>query len=393
MEHINDYLMKNLDKSIKDKPLNEVDFSLLSQLSYVNFEDIVSSGSAKISFHDAYLKYKELGRTGPHDELFTKVANSERYKNLKLSHFVVKENPETLEQFGAYAVDTGLNHKAVFFRPTNGSLFAWKENFTVAFKESSITQQDASEYFNKLALQHPFQRFSLIGHSKGGNNAMYAGANANLFNQAKIKQIINFDGPGFNSRLNPGVTNPLLLDKITTYIPEGSVVGRLLDHKEKMVIVKGNDPHGVGQHDMNEWLVGEDGFERAKETNYKSDIIDKKFKEVMAKHDEAFLQDLINGLFDILYNTGYTNLDDIIKNPKTLFNGYFRTDKKLRGVVRKVALSVLRDKKFMKAMFGKKRKDVEKTIATIATKDKPKDKKNNLEAVQSDDDCMQMSMN
>ena len=391
MASINDYLDKNLDTTLKEKPFNELDFSLLSQLSYLNLEGIVSDGPSKLSFAEAYEEYKKQGRvtSAGVDDLFMKVANSNRYKNLKMSHFRQVENKETLEQFGAYALDVGLNHKVLFFRPTNGSLYAWKENFTVAYKPTSKTQEEASDYFNKVALLHPFQRFTLCGHSKGGNNAMYAGAQANRFNQAKIKQIINFDGPGFNHELNPGIENPSLLAKTTTYIPEGSVIGRLLDHNENVVVVKGIDPNGPLQHDMHEWLVGEDGFLRAKKTNYKSDIIANKFDEIMKKYKPEEREKLINGVFDILYNTGYEDLDSIIKNPKSIVHGYFKTDRKSRRLVRKVALGVLRDKKFMKAMFGKKKtKEIEHTIGNMSNREKHENKNVRLIAEQTDDNSM-----
>jgi hypothetical protein len=386
MAGIKDYLSKNLDTTTDEKPLNEVDYSLLSILSYVDFEGIVSEGPQKITFKEAYDEYIKQGRTTKGDvpELFAQIANSARYKDMKLSHFKVVENKETLEQFGAYCVDSSMNHKMVFFRPTNGSLYAWKENFTVAYKPESCTQREAAKYFSDVAKHHPFQRFSLIGHSKGGNNAMYAGAKANLFNQAKIKQIINFDGPGFNTELNPGIENPLLLAKTTTYIPQGSVIGRLLDHKERMVVVKGIDPNGPMQHDMNEWLVGEDGFLRAEKTNYKSDIIAKKFDDILKKYNLEEREKLINGVFSVLENTGYDKLDDVMKNPKSLIHGYFKTDKKSRRFVRKFALSVLNDKKFMKAMFGKKgSKKIEQTVNTIYSKERA----NRLHKTQTEEDA------
>jgi hypothetical protein len=314
------------------------------------------------------------------------VANSERFKNLKLSHFLVKEDKETCEQFGAYCVDIGLNHKACFFRPTNGSLYAWKENFKAAFQYSTCTQERASEYFNDVALRHPFQRFTLCGHSKGGNNAMYAGNKANWYNQQRIKQIINFDGPGFNNYINPGITNKSLLEKVTTIIPHGSVVGRLLDHNEKVVVVKGGEPNGIGQHDMDGWYVGENGFIREEKTNYKSNAVDKKIKQVMASLTLEEREQLVNGFFDVLYNTGYTQLDDVLKNPKTLFHGYFKTDKKERGVVRKVALKVLRDRKFMKILFGKKAKNISKYI------EEGKEKSTSLENFNVNEDEMEQTM-
>ena len=383
MAHINDYLINNLDKPLYEKPFNEVDYSLLSQLSYLNLEGIVSSGCGKITFEQAYEEYKKQGRMGSqpqYDELFAKVANSARYKNLKLSHFKQVENPETLEQFGAYSIDLSKLHKVVFFRPTNGSLYSWKENFTVAYQPTSKTQEEAAKYFNELATLHPLQMFTLCGHSKGGNNAMYAGAKANKFNQAKIKEIINFDGPGFNSELNPGITNQKLIDRTTTYIPQGSVVGRLLDHKEKVVVVKTDNPVGLLEHDMNEWAVGEDGFLRAEKTNYKSDMVDKKFREILEKYGVEDRKKLIDGFFTILANTGYEQLGDILEDPKKLIRAYFKTDKEDRQIVKDVAFSVLRDKRFMKTVFGsKKSKDIDKYISSSAKGEKQRTRANSME--------------
>lgn len=402
MKHINDYLSENLDTTLNEKAFNEVDFSLLSQLSYLDLEDIVSSGAQKISFADAYKIYKEKGRvaTDPkYDELFMKVANSTRYKNLKLSHFMQVDNPETLEQFGAYCLDISLYHKAMFFRPTNDYLYAWKENFSVMYKHASETQLESAKYFNNVAKMHPFQRFTLCGHSKGGNNAMYAATGANLFNQTKIKQIINFDGPGFNHDLNEGITNANLASKVTTYVPEGSIIGRLLDHNpnEKVIIVKGDTENGTPQHDMNEWLVGENGFERAEKFNYKSDLIDNKFREIIDSLSLENREQFINGLFDILSNTNYTKLSQVLEKPRKLFHAYFKSDRESRTLVRDVVLNVLRDRQFMKAVMGKKlTKDIEKYVKTVTSVDKDinKAKDNNLvnNEVVNHNDAMEMSM-
>lgn len=391
MANLNDYLTKNLDKSLAEMPFNELDYAILSKLSYLDLEGIVSEGCAKISFNDAYNIYKEQGRTNitrDTDEIFTKVANSARYKNLKLSHFKQTEKPETLEQFGAYALDIGLYHKAVFFRPTNGTLYSWKENFTVAYEPESETQRQAVDYFNKLAAKHPLQMFTLCGHSKGGNNAMYAGAKANLFNQTKIKQIINFDGPGFNSEFNPGIINKNLLSKVTTILPTGSIIGRLLDHKEKIIYVQTNNPNGIFEHEMNDWNVGETGFIRAEKPSRRSDLVDKKVREIVNKLNHEERKMLVDGVFGILENTGFTRLDEIFEDPKTLISAYFKSDKESRRFVRDVALDILRDRPFMKEVFGRRRKGVETVVNNVANSDKGKPNKKphrNIEEEQMED--------
>ena len=381
MANLSDYLAKNMDKSFAEKPLNEADMAILSQLSYLNLEGIVSSGCIKTTFQDAYKKYTaenrvSKGGAGDLEDLFTKVANSERYKNLKLSHFKQVEDPNTLEQFGAYAIDVSKLHKVVFFRPTNGSLYSWKENFTVAYNPTSKTQDRAVEYFNKLAKTHPLQTFTLCGHSKGGNNAMNAAANANIFNQTKIKQVINFDGPGFNSELHKGITNPQVLAKTVTIIPEGSIVGRLLDHKEKVIVVKTHEKDGVFEHDMNDWQVDDIGFVRSEENknNYKSDAVDKKIREIFAMYSEDKREMLVDGIFNILGNTGFTELEDVLKEPKKLIRAYFKTDKEERDIVRDAALCILKDRKFMKIIFGKDRKDIQQYAEEESKKDKERQK-------------------
>ena len=83
---------------------------------------------------------------------------------------------------------------------------------------------------------------------------------------------------------------------------------------------------------------------------------------------------LVDGVFNILGNTGFTELDDVIKEPKKLIRAYFKTDKDERDIVRNAALSILRDRKFMKIIFGKDRKDIQQYAEEESKKDKERQK-------------------
>ena len=86
---------------------------------------------------------------------------------------------------------------------------------------------------------------------------------------------------------------------------------------------------------------------------------------------------LVDGIFNILGNTGFTHLDEVFQEPKKLIRAYFKTDKDERDIVRNAALSILRDRKFMKIIFGKDRKDIQQYAEEESKKDKERQKGKN----------------
>lgn len=73
--------------------------------------------------------------------------------------------------------------------------------------------------------------FYLGGHSKGGNLAVYAAAHLTSEEQQRIIAVYNNDiGPGFLANIIEKEGYQRIIHKVTTFIPQSSVAGILLEH-------------------------------------------------------------------------------------------------------------------------------------------------------------------
>ena len=102
--------------------------------------------------------------------------------------------------------------------------------------------------------------FILTGHSKGGNLAAYAASQVNPLLQERIKKIYSYDAPGLNKVIIESDGYKAIANKIQHYIPQGSIVGMMLEIPKQMAIVKSTALGGLAQHDTFSWQIEGDSF-------------------------------------------------------------------------------------------------------------------------------------
>ena len=144
------------------------------------------------------------------------------------------------------------------FRGTDDSLIGWKEDFNMAFQYPVPAQRAASAYLDTVARLWDGP-IVLVGHSKGGNLAIYAAMNADAKVQNRIRHIYSLDGPGFPSEI---VTSPAyrrIQPKVTKIVPSSSIVGMIFETPEPCRVVS-SDSDGIMQHSAFTWLVDGDQF-------------------------------------------------------------------------------------------------------------------------------------
>ena len=119
----------------------------------------------------------------------------------------------------------------------------------------------------------PFRPLLVGGHSKGGNLAVYAAVFCGQDVQKRILAVYNNDGPGFYSSLLSLPEHKPVAGKITTLLPESSVVGMLLEHEEAYQVVRSTQV-GLMQHDGFSWQVQGERFEHLTELAEGGTIMD-----------------------------------------------------------------------------------------------------------------------
>lgn len=180
-------------------------------------------------------------------ELCKLLKNSIRYKDMKFRNFIniVDENT----QFGAMTI-TIKNIKVISFKGSDGSIIGWIENFRQEYKYPTYTQEMAIKYLNDNVTFLDTCVY-VTGHSKGGNLAMVSVMESPNSKFKKIKQVINFDGPGFRKKEYKSSKYKKLKEKLINIIPTHSYIGVLMFNDDYKVIT--SKSHTMSLHFPQTW--------------------------------------------------------------------------------------------------------------------------------------------
>lgn len=340
MSNIFDYLQWR-DLKLDKVEFNEVDNLILARLSYFPLDNVVEN--KPITLKEAYKKYldvKEKGRILQEEdsELFPVLANSIRFGDIKLTNYINKIDLEQEEQFSAVTLLLPDDTIYVSFRGTDNTIVGWREDLNMSFKELVPAQTTAKNYLNKIAEEYK-NKIRVGGHSKGGNLAIYASAFCNSEIQDRIIEVYNNDGPGFCESVVNSEGYKKIIKKVCTYIPQSSIIGRLLNHKEKIIILKSTQT-GIMQHDLYTWQVLGDKFIKAEITN-SSEIIDKTITNWLLNVDAEQRSLCIDAIFEILYSTKAETLSEIKQNKFDSIRTMLKTYKNIDEGNREIATKVL----------------------------------------------------
>ena len=323
MANILDYLDWRGDLTLAQAPFNEVDNLILAELAFLNFAGIVPGPGAgeRISLHraaDAFFarvpdgEKVEMGVLVP-DEivlLLRKAAESNRFRDMKLSCFADWLDHERAEQFAAMTVETGDGALYLAFRGTDDTLAGWKEDFHMACMMEVPAQKMALHYLREVAKQFPRRKLRMGGHSKGGNLAVYAAVFAPAAIQKRLLTVWSNDGPGFHDAMVSLPQHGRIADRIVTIVPKSSVVGMVLEHDEDYTVVDSSQK-GLMQHDGFSWEVLGDRFVRLRSVSRQGRLNDLVLKEWVCNMPLEQREKFVDGLFEVLTASGAETLTDL----------------------------------------------------------------------------------
>ena len=171
-------------------------------------------------------------------------------------------------------------------------------------------QQDAADYLRAAAAALPGP-LRVGGHSKGGNLAVYAAAQADAALQKRITVVYSNDGPGFHTEFlaSPGYLR--IRDRVVTLLPQYSIVGTLLVQDTARCAVVRSSRFGVAAHDGFNWGVSATGFLRSDGLSRSSRAFDVTMEQVLGGMDMEQRREFIETLFSVLTATGAVTLSDI----------------------------------------------------------------------------------
>ena len=350
MSNVCDYVRWRGDIDLKQSEFNEIDNLILSRFSYFPFDNIIKDNEVVTikELGERFIKQdiKEMTILWKDDvELFPLMSESKRFGEMKATKFVNKVEVENEKQFSAITIIMPDDTLYVSFRGTDNTIVGWKEDFNMSFKSHIASQISAKEYLEMIAQLYPTQKLRIGGHSKGGNIAIYAATFVNNEIRDRIINVYNNDGPGFCEDVIKTDEYEQMVKKVHTYIPQSSVIGRLMNHKEKYTIVKSTQK-GIMQHDLYSWQVLGKEFITLPQVTNESEFIDKTIKEWLESVEPSKREQVIDVVFEILKTTEAQTMKELKKNwfsnVKTILANYKNIDPDTKEMIGQTANALIK---------------------------------------------------
>lgn len=270
MGKILDYVRWRGDLTLDREPFNSLDAGLFAAFAYLPFDSSVKGHTLEAATKRLIQK-KTLIHS---DKLEAELVNlSNRYKNMHFldwSHLSQKKPPV---QFTAMTIELDSETILVAYRGTDGSMVGLNEDVDMSYQPEIFGQSVAADYLDKMAQAYPDKKIYTVGHSKGGNFAAYALYAASPSLQDRVIKTYSFDGPGFMKEMYNQIEFQRVIPKMMTYVPEGSIFGMMLEHPERVIVVKSRMKHLMKQHNPLHWEVARNSFVMAPGLSNASRII------------------------------------------------------------------------------------------------------------------------
>ena len=312
MANIFDYLTDVQYDSFYDIPLNELDVLALTELTYLSFDNLLDESDNRLL---------DVATRVPRDinvltnkerlQLLDQLSTHKRFKNSKLSNFVNDIDEELQKQFAAMTYRLNLDTYLIVFRGTDDSIIGWKEDFHMTYMKEIPAQKHALQYLQDFFAQHPNQKVVLAGHSKGGNLAVYAASQLDPNLQKIIISVYTFDAPGLHKELTetPGYQN--MMERTKVFVPQGSIIGMMLEIPDKKIVVRSTALGGLAQHDTFSWQVEDKHFVQLEEISSESLQIKDTLKEWVDSVPDEELELYFDLFFGTILESGITSINDL----------------------------------------------------------------------------------
>lgn len=318
MSTIFDYLKEVTYDSIYDRPFTELDVLALTELTYLPFGHIVPQGDTTgipVRLSDAMELIERTTNfivTNQHLHLVDELATSKRFKNIKLLNYVDEYDPDVQKQFAAMTYRLTMDVYLVIFRGTDDTLIGWKEDFHMTYMDHVPAQKRAASYLQHVMKEFPKGRFMVAGHSKGGNLVAYACTYLPDYLFERVDAIYCYDAPGLNKAIIETEGYQRVAHLIHRFVPQGSIVGMMLEVPEPATIVKSRAFGGFAQHDAFTWMVEKDTFVTLDQTSPDSQQTDETLKQWVREVPDSQLKKFFDTFFGLFLDAGITSINDLM---------------------------------------------------------------------------------
>lgn len=352
MKDIIEYAENFGERDFDAKAFNYVDSLILSQFSYLKLDRLVPCvGTCRESVAISDLKDMPDSEDMFSDERYAKsfrkfydvLAKSRRFGDIRLNHYINLINRKWEMQFSAVTCYLPDGSVHVVYRGTDETLIGWKEDFNMAYITPIPAQVKAVDYLNYVA-ERIRGDFSVEGHSKGGNLAVYAAMKCPKATCDRIVAIYSHDGPGFPEAALSEDDFMRVKSRIVKLVPRSSIIGMLLQSQEEYQVIASKS-FGILQHDPFNWIVDGDDFIYLPEIAEHCKIKNATINEWAAGTDATDLRKFVDIIFDVFTKAGITDLNELGGNPIELMKKFYAAtdglDEKHKEFVKEVLRGLL----------------------------------------------------
>lgn len=374
-----EYIKKYGNKTFGEKEFNAVDNLVFSQLAYTDFGGIVGLKSsiklknASKEFFDTHSEEEiddMIGISKKSAALLKACADTKRFGEVMLCHYVNNINDGIDKQFSAisFILDDGSFLTA--FRGTDITVTGTKESAMLSYMFPVPAQIESLYYFQECAMMHSGD-IRIVGHSKGGNLAVFAAVNCSNSLKKRIKAVYEDDAPGFPKWFFDRYDYKQIEDKIHLYTPQGSIIGRMLYHDKKPIIVKSTNT-GLKQHQVSSWVIEDDHPATEEKYDAMSDFTEDYINtliDYVGDDDLALFFDTLEYLAESIGIDDFYDIKTIdIKKCISLIDNFSKLDEKQKDRFKQIIKKASAD--FAKEYISEKAEGIFKTKILKPDEDK-----------------------
>lgn len=368
-----DYCIWRGDITFKYDPFNEVDNLLLSQITYIKFDDYITSTDKKTikELSDLCLDNYETLKNGKkivneNIAILTAMANTKRFRDCIIHHYCSHLYKDSTEQFAAMMIDLPDKTTVVSFRGTDETFIGWKEDLMLSY-QSVNAQRDALKYVEEYC-NILFRKYRFIGHSKGGNLALYAATNCKKKLKKKIIQVISNDGPGLIKGSYSLEDYEAIKDRYTLIASEKYGVGTIYEMANNKKIVKTSANNIVSAHNMLTWIIEGNHLINADKESSETELTRKIINQILEETNEEEREILVEEIFKCLEQYDIHTTIQLSEGGLPLFVKILKSLNDMDNVAKKTASKMLKtiyENLYKNRQYKKKDNDSIDTSSTI----------------------------
>jgi len=284
----------------------------LTELTYLPFDDLLDQSVNRLSDVATRVPRETNMLTNKERlQLLDQLSQHKRFKNSKLSNFVNEVDTEQQKQFAAMTYRLDLDTYLIVFRGTDDSIIGWKEDFHMTYMKEIPAQKHALEYLEEFFTQHPKQKVIVAGHSKGGNLAVYAASQIQPELQEKVSAVYTYDAPGLQAHLTETTGYQDVIPKIHRFVPQGSVIGMMLEVPDTPIVVKSTALGGIAQHSTFSWQTEGQHFVQLEAISSESLQIKDTLKEWVDSVPDEELELYFDLFFGTILESGISSINEL----------------------------------------------------------------------------------